>query len=192
MEYIVQKIGMSRTVGDVSVPVTLLKVLPAKVIRVLGDSKAIVSYPCGKKMNKAIEGIQKQAELSKEYNRFATVETKQNDVGDLTVEDLASAKVVKSTLKTKGRGFSGLIKRWNFAGGPGAHGSRFHRTSGSIGNREWPGRVQKGRKMAGQYGNETVTVKNDVYSFDAENGILVVKGSVPGFNGAFGRVRIAQ
>jgi large subunit ribosomal protein L3 len=93
-------------------------------------------------------------------------------------------------LKTKGRGFSGLIKRWNFSGGPATHGSRFHRTSGSIGNREWPGKVQRGKKMSGQYGNETVTVKNSVISF--ENGILVLKGSIPGFNGAFGRVRIAK
>lgn len=192
MEYIVQKIGMSRTVGNISFPVTLLKVLPAKVIRTLGDNKAIVSYACGKKMNKAIEGMQKAANLSKEFNRFATVETAQNEAGDLDTAALADAKVVKSTLKTKGRGFTGLIKRWNFAGGPGAHGSRFHRTSGSIGNREWPGRVQKGRKMAGQYGNETVTVKNEVYSFDSENGILVVKGSVPGFSGAFGRVKVTQ
>jgi large subunit ribosomal protein L3 len=84
------------------------------------------------------------------------------------------------------------MKRWNFAGGPGAHGHRFHRTGGSIGNREWPGKVQKGRKMSGQYGNELVTVKNQVMSFDAQNGVLVVVGAVPGANGALGRVKVVK
>lgn len=192
MEFIVQKIGMSRTVGEKSSAVTLIKVLPSKVIRILDSNRAIISFSNTKKMNKAIEGIQKANNLSKEFNKFATVTISQTEIGDLVTDGLESAKVVKTTLKTKGRGFSGLIKRWNFAGGPGGHGSRFHRTSGSIGNREWPGRVQRGKKMAGQYGNETVTVKNDILSFDKESGILVVKGSVPGYNGAFGRVRIAR
>ena len=61
-----------------------------------------------------------------------------------------------------------------------------------IGNREWPGKVQKGRKMSGQYGNEQVTVKNDVLSYDAQNGVLVVVGSIPGANGALGRVKVVK
>ena len=65
------------------------------------------------------------------------------------------------------------------------------RTTGSIGNAEWPGRVQPGKKMPGHYGNTNITHKNDVVSFDAETGILVLKGSVAGANGSFGRVRIA-
>jgi large subunit ribosomal protein L3 len=190
MEFIVEKIGMSRTVGETSTAVTLLRVLPSKVVRILDGNRAIISYSNGKKSNKAIAGMQKAYELSKEFNRFATVTIGSNEVGEFDASVLADAKVVKTTLKTKGRGFSGLIKRWNFSGGPATHGSRFHRTSGSIGNREWPGKVQRGKKMSGQYGNETVTVKNSVISF--ENGILVLKGSIPGFNGAFGRVRIAK
>ena len=84
------------------------------------------------------------------------------------------------------------MKRWNFQGGPAAHGSRFHRRLGSIGNREWPGRVQPGKKMAGHYGNEQVSVCAQVVSFDKENGILVLKGSVSGHNGAFGRISIIK
>ncbi|EQD92815.1 50S ribosomal protein L3, partial [Helicobacter pylori PZ5080] len=95
----------------------------------------------------------------------------------------------KASFKTKGRGFAGVMKRWNFQGGPAAHGSRFHRRPGSIGNREWPGRVQKGRKMAGHYGNELVTCQNEVLSFDKESMVLVLKGSVAGFSGAYGRIR---
>jgi large subunit ribosomal protein L3 len=84
------------------------------------------------------------------------------------------------------------MKRWNFGGGPGAHGHRFHRTGGSIGNAEWPGRVQKGKRMSGQYGNEKVTVKNEIVSFDTENGVIVLKGSVPGANGSLGRIKVAK
>ncbi|EFP2469449.1 50S ribosomal protein L3, partial [Campylobacter coli] len=105
---------------------------------------------------------------------------------------LNEAKILKVSFNTKGRGYSGVMKRHNFAGGPASHGSRFHRRHGSIGNREWPGRVQPGMKMAGHYGNTKVTVKNEVVSYDAENKILVVKGAVPGYNGAMGKIRIAK
>ena len=84
------------------------------------------------------------------------------------------------------------MKRWNFQGGPAAHGSRFHRRLGSIGNREWPGRVQPGKKMAGHYGNEQVTTQADVVSFDKDSNVLVVKGSVAGYNGAYGKIKIVK
>jgi len=190
MEFIVEKIGMSRTVSVPSTPVTLLKVVDTKVVEVREDGKALVAYSNGKKLNKAIEGMQKKYNLSKEFNRFAEVKVANNESGDLDVTPLKEAKVVKVTFKSKGRGFSGVIKRHGFAGGPGAHGSRFHRAPGSIGMCEWPGRVQPGQKMPGHYGNETKTVKNEILSFDDEAGIIVVKGSVPGANGALGRVRI--
>jgi len=171
MEFIVEKIGMSRTVDVPSVPVTLLKVVDAKVCEVREDGKALVAYNSSKKINKAIEGQQ---------NKFGIPAA------------LAEAAVVKTSLNTKGRGFQGGMKRHGFGGGPGSHGHRFGRRIGSIGNAEWPGRVQKGKKMPGQYGNTKVTVKNEVMSFDAENGILVLKGSIPGHNGARGLVRIVK
>jgi len=191
MEFIVEKIGMSRTVSVPSTPVTLLKVKEAKVVEVK-DGKGLVAYSDGKKFNKAIEGMQKKYDLSKEFNRFAEIAVANETAGDLDVSALEAGKTLKVTFKSKGRGFSGVIKRHGFAGGPGSHGSRFHRAPGSIGNCEWPGRVQPGQKMPGHYGNETKTVKNEILSFDAETGIIVVKGSVPGANGALGRVRIAK
>jgi len=192
MEYIVEKIGMSRTVAVPSVPVTLLKVVEVKVCEIDSDKRAIVAYASGKKMNRAIAGKQKKYNLSAEFNRFATLEVSNEEAGDLDLTMLSEAKIVKSSFDSKGRGFSGVMKRHNFAGGPGGHGSRFHRAPGSIGNAEWPGRVQKGRKMPGHYGNAKTTVKNEVLSFDAQSGILAVRGSVPGVNGALGRVRIAK
>lgn len=191
MEFIVQKIGMSRTVSVPSTPVTLLKVLDTKVCEVT-DGVAIVAYSNGKKFNKAIEGIQKKYNLSKEFNRFATMTVANTEAGDLDVSGLGEAQTLKTTFKTKGRGFTGAVKRWNFAGGRASHGHRMGRRVGSIGNCEWPGRVQPGKKMPGQYGNTNVSVKNEVLSFDAETGILVLKGSVAGPNGALGKVKVAK
>ncbi|DAB39998.1 MAG TPA: 50S ribosomal protein L3 [Sulfurovum sp. UBA12169] len=193
MEFIIEKIGMSRTIDVPSVPVTLLKVVEAKVCEVREDGKALVAYNSSKKLNRSIEGQQTKYGVSKEFNKFMTIEVaKGTEAGDLNLAVLAEAAVVKTSLNTKGRGFQGGMKRHGFSGGPGAHGHRFGRRVGSIGNAEWPGRVQKGKKMPGQYGNTKITVKNDVVSFDAENGILVLKGSIPGHNGARGLVRIVK
>ena len=191
MEYIVEKIGMSRTITNPSIAVTLLRVVNAKVCEVEGG-KALVAYPKGKASNKCVAGQQKKYNLSAECNRFATLEVVNTEAGDLDETPLNEAKILKVSFNTKGRGYSGVMKRHNFAGGPASHGSRFHRRHGSIGNREWPGRVQPGMKMAGHYGNTKVTVKNEVVSYDAENKILVVKGAVPGYNGAMGKIRIAK
>ncbi|EKA0894034.1 50S ribosomal protein L3 [Campylobacter coli] len=191
MEYIVEKIGMSRTITNPSIAVTLLRVVNAKVCEVEGG-KALVAYPKGKASNKCVAGQQKKYNLSAEYNIFATLEVANTEAGDLDETPLNEAKILKVSFNTKGRGYSGVMKRHNFAGGPASHGSRFHRRHGSIGNREWPGRVQPGMKMAGHYGNTKVTVKNEVVSYDAENKILVVKGAVPGYNGAMGKIRIAK
>ncbi len=192
MEYIIEKVGMSRTISVPSVPVTLCKVLKAKVCEIGENKKAIVAYSGSKKTNKAIQGQQKKYNISKEFNKFVTLKVNNEEVGDIDLTPLKEAKRVKATFTTKGRGFSGVMKRWNFAGGPGGHGSRFHRAPGSIGNCEWPGRVQKGRKMPGQYGNTQVTVKNDVISFDEENSILVLKGAISGANGNVGKIRIIK
>ncbi|NPA50689.1 MAG: 50S ribosomal protein L3 [Epsilonproteobacteria bacterium] len=192
MEFIVEKIGTSRVISIPSYQVTLLKLVDAKVCEVK-DGKALVAYSSGKKLNKPIMGQQKKYGLSKEYNRFKTLKVAEGtEVGDLSFEPLKSAKVIKSTFKSKGRGFTGVVKRYGFAGGPRSHGSRFHRAPGSIGMCEFPGRVQPGQKMPGHYGNKNVTVKNEVVSFDEEKGILVVKGAVPGSNGSKGLIRIVK
>jgi len=191
VEYIVEKIGMSRTTTVPSQAVTLLRVLETKVCEV-NDGTAIVAYNSGKKMNKAIEGQQKKYSISSEFNRLATLEVANTEAGDIDMTPLAEAKVLRSTFTTKGRGFSGAMKRWNFSGGPASHGHRFGRRTGSIGNAEWPGRVMKGKKMPGQYGNTQNSVKNEIVSFDAENNIIAVSGSVSGANGTLGRIKVAK
>ena len=156
------------------------------------EGTAIVAYNSGKKMNKTIEGQQKKYNLSSEFNRFVTLEVANTEAGDLDIAPLAEASVVKSTFNTKGRGFAGAMKRWNFGGGPASHGHRMGRRTGSIGNAEWPGRVMKGKKMPGHYGNTQNSVKNEIVSYDAENKIIAVLGSVSGANGALGRVKVAK
>lgn len=190
MEFLIEKVGMSRTLGESSTAVTLLQVAPAKVIRIEDGKKALVAYASGKEINKAIEGQQKVYNLPKEFNKFASLEVANVEAGDQDQTPLENAKRVKVSVKTKGRGYTGVMKRWNFAGGPGAHGHRMHRTGGSIGNREWPGRVQRGKKMSGQYGNELVTVQCDIISYDKATGVLALKGSVPGANGNKGKIRV--
>jgi large subunit ribosomal protein L3 len=192
MEYIVEKIGMSRTVGIPSLPVTLLKVLDVKVCTVAEDGSAFVSYADGKKMNKAIQGQQTKYDLSKEFNRFATLDVANTEAGSQDLAPLSEATLILSQFTTKGRGFAGVVKRHGFAGGRGSHGQRMGRRTGSSGNAEWPGRVMKGKKMPGHYGNTLNSVKNNIVSFDAENMILVVKGSISGANGNLGTIKVVK
>ena len=191
MEFLFEKIGMSRTIGVPSFAVTLVKLKEAKVVEIGDNGKSLVAYSGqGKHVNKPTQGNQKKYELSKEFNGFANLEVANTEAGDLDFSALEQGKTVKVTLKTKGRGFQGVVKRWGFGGGPKSHGSRFHRAPGSIGNCEFPGRVQKGRKLPGQYGFRNVTVKNEIVSFDAENNVLVLRGSLPGANGTVGKLRV--
>ena len=101
---------------------------------------------------------------------------------DLSV--LADVQKVDVTGTSIGKGFQGTVKRWNFGRGPMAHGSKNHREPGSIGAGTTPGRVIKGKRMAGNMGNERVTIaKLTVVRVDSENNLLLVKGSVPGPEG---------
>jgi large subunit ribosomal protein L3 len=91
---------------------------------------------------------------------------------------------------TKGRGFSGGVKRWGFRGGKATHGSMFHRAPGSIGSSAWPSRVFKGHRMPGQYGNERVTVKNlEVVDIRPEDNLMLIRGAVPGSRSGLVEVR---
>ncbi|MCL2525786.1 MAG: 50S ribosomal protein L3 [Coriobacteriia bacterium] len=114
-------------------------------------------------------------------------------VGDvLTAEMFADAKKVNVSGVSKGKGFAGVMKRHNFQGGPGSHGSRFHRRPGSIGQAATPAKVFKGKRMAGQMGNDKVSVKNlQVVKVDAEQNLLLVKGAVPGGKNALLTISVA-
>lgn len=104
------------------------------------------------------------------------------NLGDsLTVEQFAAGDFVDVTGTSIGKGFQGVIKRWNFKGGRASHGSRFHRAPGSIGASATPSRVFKNKKMPGQMGNEKVTIQRlQVVRVDAAENLLLIKGAVPG------------
>jgi large subunit ribosomal protein L3 len=115
-------------------------------------------------------------------------------VGDeITAEIFADAKKVNVAGVSKGKGFAGVMKRHNLGGGPGGHGSHFHRSPGSIGQAATPAKVFKGKKMPGQMGVERVTVRNlDVVKVDAAENLLVLKGAVPGGKNALLTITVAK
>jgi large subunit ribosomal protein L3 len=99
----------------------------------------------------------------------------------VAIDSLKKGDMIKITGTSKGHGFEGVVTRWNFAGGPAAHGSKFHRRPGSSGNRTWPGRVMPGKKFPGHWGDETVTVRGvTVVDVLPEENVVMVKGPVPG------------
>nr|WP_281249636.1 50S ribosomal protein L3 [Geothermobacter hydrogeniphilus] len=105
------------------------------------------------------------------------------NVGDeVTCADIFQiGDIVDITGTSKGKGYQGVMKRWNFAGGRSSHGSKFHRAPGAIGCSAWPSRVFKGKKMAGQMGNERVTTQNlAIVDVRPEQNLLLIKGAVPG------------
>ena len=110
----------------------------------------------------------------------------------ITVDSFADVKSVHVTGVSKGKGFAGVMKRHNFRGGPGGHGSHAHREPGSVGQASTPSRVFKGTRLPGHMGTDKVTVKNlDVVRIDAEQNLLIVKGAVPGAKGALLTIRSA-
>ena len=126
---------------------------------------------------------------------FRTNETDELDVGtSLSVDRFQSGMYVDVTARTKGRGFQGVVKRWDFAGGPKTHGqSDRWRAPGSIGAGTSPGRVFKGKKMPGHMGNRSRTVLNQlVVEVDIARGLIFVAGNVPGPNGSLVEVKQAR
>ena len=104
-------------------------------------------------------------------------------VGDeISCDSVFSAgDIIDVTATSKGKGFQGVIKRWNFSGGRATHGSKFHRSTGAIGQSAWPAKVFKGKKMPGQMGNKRATTQNiEVVAVRADENIILVKGAVPG------------
>ena len=106
-------------------------------------------------------------------------------IGDtLNVDHFEEGDKIDIAGTSKGHGFQGVVKRWNFAGGPATHGSHFHRRPGSVGNCVKPGRVIKGKKLPGQMGSRRTTVRAlQVLRVDPERNLLIVKGSTPGARG---------
>ncbi|MGI6105922.1 MAG: 50S ribosomal protein L3 [Raoultibacter sp.] len=200
-----KKLGMTQVFdeNDRALPITVIQAEPNKVCQVkTSDTDGYEAIQLGfgaikeKKVNKPMAGhFKKQGVEPKRYLREVRVDAaSEYQVGDeVTVTVLNEAKKVDVTATSKGKGFAGVMKRYNFGGGPGGHGSHFHRAPGSIGQCASPSRVFKGVKLPGHMGCDTVTTKNlTVVRIDEEQNLIMVKGAVPGGKNAVVRIRLAQ
>jgi large subunit ribosomal protein L3 len=188
-----KKLGMTRYFLEEgkSFPVTILKVGPCVVIQKKtkerdGYEAIQVGFEPQKeqRINKPLQGHYKAAgdRFFKNLREIKVENADEFELGQEIKADIFSiGDMVHVTGLSKGRGFAGVMKRWNFSGGRKTHGSRAHRVPGSIGASATPGRVYKGRKMPGHMGNKQVTTKNlKILDVRPEMDIIALKGAVPG------------
>jgi len=194
-----RKVGMTRifTEDGTSIPVTVIEATPNRVTQLRTDEtdgyralQVTAGTKKANRVNKASAGHFAKAgveagrglwEFRLEDNEGADIE-----VGsEITVEIFNDTKKIDVTGTSKGKGFAGAIKRWNFSSQRMTHGNSLsHRAPGSIGQNQSPGKVFKGKKMAGQLGNKQVTTQSlEVVRIDVENSLILVKGAVPGATG---------
>ena len=202
---IAKKLGMARFFDEagVHVPVTVLSLDGCQVTgQRTQDKDGYVALQLGagakkaKNTSKALRGhfAKAQVEPKREVVEFRVSEDNLIEVGaEFTADHFVAGQKVDVTGLTVGKGFAGAMKRWNFGGMRATHGvSVSHRAHGSTGNRQDPGKTFKNKKMAGHLGQETVTTLNvTVWKVDAERGLILVKGSVPGTEGTFVKIRDA-
>ena len=189
-----KKIGMSREFFKTgqSVPVTVLKMETGRIINVINEENrgySAVQIGFGKiknsKLTKAMKGYfaKKNTEPKKTLKEFRLESTENLKEGnEIGLEIFENVKFVDVKSKTIGKGFAGAMKRHNFGGLRATHGvSISHRSHGSTGQRQDPGKVFKGKKMAGHMGDKIRTIQNiEVIKTDKENNLLYLKGSIPG------------
>ena len=193
-----KKIGMSREFykSGQLVPVTILKMEKARVIQVIDKDKRgykAVQLGYGKiknsKLSKPMKGYfaKKNTEAKKKLKEFRVQNTENYKEGnEFGLEIFKDTKFVDTKSKTIGKGFAGAMKRHNFGGLRATHGvSISHRSHGSTGQRQDPGKVFKGKKMAGHMGDKLRTMQNiEIIKTDLENELLYLKGSIPGAKNA--------
>lgn len=196
-----RKIGMTQifTERGERIPVTLVEAGPVRVVQIKTMEKdGYESVQVGfdvirkeKKINRPMRGHFRNVQPTRHLREFSVDDIGAVEVGqtfDLTI--FSEGERVNVAGISKGRGFQGVVKRYHFAGGPASHGSHFHRTTGSIGNRTNPGKVFRGKRMPGQMGNKRVTVRNlEITRVLPEKNLLLIKGAIPSHNGALVEIR---
>lgn len=196
-----KKIGMTRLFSPdgESIGVTVIKVGPCTVVQVKTGSHSALQVGFEEigfyKVNRAMRGhFKKHGTRPFRFLReFAVTEIGSFREGQvLTVASFRVGELIQVTGVSKGKGFQGVIKRHKKGGGPASHGSCFHRSTGSIGQRTYPGKVFKLMKLPGHMGQDTVTVSNlKILHVDAERHLLFVRGAVPGSENALVMIRSA-
>ena len=202
---IAQKVGMTRVYNDAGehIPVTVLRLDNVQVVAQRTQDKngyTAVQLGAGtSKVKNTVKALRGQfaaasVEPKAKLIEFRVSEDNLIDIGaELTASHFVAGQLVDVTGTTIGKGFAGAMKRHNFAGLRATHGvSVSHRSHGSTGNNQDPGKVWKGKRMAGHMGQTRVTTQNlEVVSTDEERGLILVKGAVPGSKGAWIVVRDA-
>jgi large subunit ribosomal protein L3 len=190
-----KKLGMTQIFDESgnSVPVTVIETGPCAVLDIRTPKKnGYASVALGfeqkdiNKVNKPKRGFFERAgevayRVIREF-RVPAEDLENYKLGQvITADHFKIGDMVNVTGRSRGKGFTGVMKRWGFAGGRKTHGSRFHRAPGSIGMCAWPAKTLKGQKLPGHKGNEKITVKNlIVVDVKKERNIILVKGAVPG------------
>jgi large subunit ribosomal protein L3 len=202
---IAKKVGMTRVYNDAGehIPVTVLQMENCQVVAQRTQEKngyTAVQLGVGlskvKNTSKALRGhfAAASVEPKAKVAEFRVSPENLLDVGaEITVEHFVAGQKVDVTGTSIGKGFQGVMKRYNFSGGRATHGNSVsHRTHGSTGQRQDPGKVFKGKKMAGHMGDTRVTTQNvEVVSTDTDRGLILIRGAVPGSKGAWILVRDA-
>ena len=184
------------------VPVTVIEAGPCPVVQVKrqatdGYNAIQIAYGSKKEKNTsngALGHFKKAGAQPMRFLREIRLDNEpEEEAGAVLSVDLFEGEAKVDVIgTTKGRGFQGVVKRWNFAGGPASHGSMFHRRGGSYGMCQWPGKVIKGKKMPGHFGTDRRTVQNlKVVKILPEKNLILVKGSIPGATGSTILVREA-
>lgn len=191
------KMGMTQIYDNLKnlIPVTLVKLEDhyiSQVKSMIKDKYNGIQLCTREKREKLIKNpikghlskINKKGMSVLKESRVLTIENFKLGEKITTNEIFKEGNFVNIIGKTKGKGFQGVVKRWNFSGGPDSHGSMSHRRGGSYGQCQFPGEIAKGKKMPGHTGNKFRTVKNLlILKILKKENILLLKGSIPGFNG---------
>jgi large subunit ribosomal protein L3 len=198
-----RKLGMTQVWSDDDrlIPVTVIEAGPCVVSQIRTDERdgyRAVQLAFGdvkeSRSNKPMTGHFAKAKTTpKQFvAEVPVVEGEQYKLGQtVTIEGYEPGMQVHITGTSKGKGFQGVMKRHNFKGGPGGHGSHAHREPGSVGQASTPSRVFKGTRLPGQMGGDTVTVRNvDIVRVDTEQNLLLVKGAVPGGKNSLLTIRL--
>jgi len=202
---IAQKLGMTRVYTEAGehVPVTVLRVDNCQVVAqrtAEKDGYTAVQLGVGTRKIKNVTRSERghfakaEVEPKRKVAEFRVSPENLIDVGaEITAEHFLPGQYVDVTGTSIGKGFAGSMKRHNFGGGRASHGASVtHRSHGSTGQRQDPGKVFKGKKMAGHLGVETITTQNiEIFRVDAERGLIMVKGAVPGSEGCYVKIRDA-
>jgi large subunit ribosomal protein L3 len=179
--------------GERLMPVTVIEAGPCAIVQVRTvDRDGYEAAQIGfldldeSRVNLPMEGHFKKAKVDPKRHLAEVPLDGEMKTGDVLKADVFSeGQRVDVVGVSKGKGFAGVVKRHNFRGGPGGHGSHFHRAPGSVGACATPSRIHKGMKMAGQMGNARVTVQNlQIVRIDADQNLVMLKGAIPGGKGA--------